>query len=101
MEFYLSFVLSMNLFAVLIYYWVLFEVVYFKKNQANHFLEYFGKSSYSLYIVHPVAFIILQLVFRLRSYTILPYLFFIILIAHLFYLVVEYPLHKLAKKIQF
>jgi len=96
---FISFIVSMNLFALLIYKWLETEIAYFKHREPNSILEKMGRFSYSLYLCHPVIYIILA--FWLKN-TYLNYPVFIIstvFISYLFYLSVERPSHLLAIKV--
>jgi len=43
---------TLNLFAILGTYWLGYEIKYFIFNKPNQIFEYFGKFSYSLYLIH-------------------------------------------------
>ena len=96
---HLSYMLSMNIFALLIYKWLQTEIVFFKTNPSNPILEKMGKFSYSLYLCHPLLYVILR---RFINYNIFTYPVFILLtiaFSYGFYLVIEKPGHKLARHI--
>jgi peptidoglycan/LPS O-acetylase OafA/YrhL len=96
---HLSYILSMNLFALLLYKWLQTEIAYFKTHPANNLLEQMGKFSYSLYLCHPLLYVILR---RFIAYNIFTYPVFVLLTvtgAYAFYLVIEKPGHKLARRI--
>ena len=94
-----SYIISMNLLAILIYKWLQAETVYFKNRQPLPWLEKMGKFSYSLYLCHPIIYLVLG--FWLSN-TFITYPIFIaatIFISWLFYLGVERPAHLLAIRI--
>jgi len=94
-----SYIVSMNLLALLIYKWLQAETVYFKSRQPNALLEKMGKFSYSLYLCHPIIYLVLG--FWLSN-TFITYPILIIatiFISWLFYLAVERPAHLLAIRI--
>jgi peptidoglycan/LPS O-acetylase OafA/YrhL len=96
---HLSYILSMNIFALLIYKWIQTEIVYFKTKPANPVLEKMGKFSYSLYLCHPLLYVILTMFI---SNNILTYPLIVLLTiasSYGFYLLVEKPGHKLARHI--
>ena len=96
---HISYILSMNIFAFLLYKWIQTEIIYYKNKQPIATLEKMGKFSYSLYLCHRSLFTILAVFISVNFYT---YPFFIslaVLIAYCFYLAVEKPSHRLARKL--
>jgi len=94
-----SYILSMNLLAIFIYKWLQAETIYFKTRQPAQWLEKMGRFSYSLYLCHPIIYLVLG--FWLSN-TFITYPIFIgatIFISWLFYLAVERPAHLLAIRI--
>lgn len=97
--FYLSFIISMNIFSLLLYKWLMTEILYYKKHEPNPYLERMGDFSYSLYILHPVIYAFILKYFTLSLY-IAPLLIIpTLILTYLFYLVVEKPSHNFAKSI--
>lgn len=96
---HVSFIISMNIFALLIYKWLQAETVYFKHRQPNQLLEKMGKFSYSLYLCHPIIYLILGFWLNNRFITYPIFIGTTILISYLFYLAVERPSHLLAIRI--
>jgi peptidoglycan/LPS O-acetylase OafA/YrhL len=98
---YLSNPFTLNLFAGLGYFWLGLEIAYRREISAPALLEWAGKWSFSLYLMHPAAN---------RLVTLQPWLdpmvssnwrdlFFVACsfpIAYAFYLIVESPFHRLA-----
>jgi peptidoglycan/LPS O-acetylase OafA/YrhL len=96
---HLSYLLSMNIFALLLYKWIQAEIVYYKSRQPNQSFEKMGKFSYSLYLCHPVVFLLLKRFIIFNNFTYPFFVLLTIVAAYLFYLVVERPSHRLARKI--
>ena len=98
---YLSNPFTLNLFAVSAYFWLGLEIAYRRAVSASALLEWAGKWSYSLYLMHPAA---------IRLVTLQPWLhpvvsshwrnlFFVLCsfpTAYAFHLVAESPFHRLA-----
>ncbi|MCC8425738.1 acyltransferase [Mucilaginibacter sp. UR6-11] len=96
---HLSYILSMNVFALLLYKWIQAEIVYYKNKPANSLLEKMGKFSYSLYLCHPVVFLLLKRYLVFNNFTYPLFVLLTILSAYLFYLLIERPSHRLARRI--
>jgi len=96
---HLSYILSMNLFALLIGKWLHTEIVYFKTHPSNKMLEKMGKFSYSLYLCHPLLYVILRLFLVYNIFTYPLIILLTVALAYGFYLVIEKPGHQLARKI--
>ncbi|WP_374951542.1 acyltransferase family protein [Mucilaginibacter sp.] len=96
---HLSYVLSMNILALLLYKWLQTEIIYYNTEQPNLILEKMGKFSYSLYICHPVTFLLLRQMIALNGFTYPLFMVLTIGVGYLFYLLVERPSHRLAQSI--
>lgn len=96
---HLSYILSMNIFALLLYKWIQSEIVYFKNAKPNETLEKMGKFSYSLYLCHPLLYTILALFMGNTLITYPICILLVVLISYCFYRVVEKPSHMIAHKI--
>lgn len=96
---HLSYILSMNLFALLLYKWLQTEIAYFKTHPANSLLEQLGKFSYSLYLCHPLLYVILKQYITYNTFTYPVFLLLTVACAYGFYLIVEKPGHKFARRI--
>jgi peptidoglycan/LPS O-acetylase OafA/YrhL len=94
----LSYLLSMNIFAILLFKWLEAEIIYHKNKQPVWLLEYMGKFSYSLYLCHPLIYAILILIMGNTLVTYPLIILITILSAYLFYLAIERPSHLLAIK---
>ncbi len=73
---HLSYILSLNIFALLLYKWIQTEIVYYKTHPASPVLEKMGKFSYSLYLCHPLLYVILRM---FMVYNTATYIVFILL----------------------
>jgi peptidoglycan/LPS O-acetylase OafA/YrhL len=100
-HYYLSCIFSLNLFALVLYYWLQQEIVFYKTHEPVKLLEYFGKFSYSLYLCHQLCLIILSNFLVYNEYTYIPYVILSLGISYIIYLLVEYPSHKLAQRINY
>jgi len=94
---FVSYLFTLNFFAPFLGYWITAEIIYFRDHEPSGILEYCGKFSYSLYLLH----VILAHVFvALLSSTLLTYpliIFLVILCSYVFYLLVESPSHRLSR----
>lgn len=84
---------SMNLFALLVVFWVAVEIAASRKELAPGIWDWIGKWSYSIYIFHEICRVYLQMA-GINSWIKLP---LILAGCYLAYLVVELPSHKAAK----
>jgi len=96
-HFFLSYIVSMNLFALLLYYWIETEIRYYRNNRPWFFFEYAGRFSYSIYLCHNLCFFITAQFIQLNNFTYLIYIFTGIALSYFYYVVIENPSHKLAK----
>ncbi len=91
--------ITLDLFAVAVYFWLIKEISYAQVNPPIRWLENAGAASYSLYLVHPI---VLSFAFDHHMFynmlTTVAVLLAIILVSTLFYYVVERPSHLLARK---
>jgi peptidoglycan/LPS O-acetylase OafA/YrhL len=98
---FLSNAFTLNVFAVVTCFWLGFEIAYRRRKSAPTILEWAGKWSYSLYLIHPVVpgLIVMQTWLRPNVLHSAGSLFIIgcsLLAAYLYYVVVEAPFHRLA-----
>jgi peptidoglycan/LPS O-acetylase OafA/YrhL len=96
---HISYILSMNIFALLVYKWIAAEISYFKNHDPNSLTETMGKFSYSLYLCHPLIYTILSIWLVNNLATYLLFILLAVFISYLFYLIVEKPSHKLAMRL--
>lgn len=99
LEYHLSYLISMNVFAILLFKWIKAEISYYKNHPANQLLEHAGRFSYSLYIVHPIAIIFLNSLVGINLMTYSLIVVSTIVLAYIYYLIVEKPSHKLATRL--
>jgi peptidoglycan/LPS O-acetylase OafA/YrhL len=98
---FLSNAFTLNLFAIVACLWLGLEIAYRRKKSAPRALEWAGKWSYSLYLMHPaVPGILVMLTFLNPIYSSIAVNLFVcscsLVLAYGFYLVAEAPFHRLA-----
>ncbi|WP_158992200.1 acyltransferase [Mucilaginibacter sp. L196] len=93
---HLSYILSMNIFAIALYKWLQAEIVYFKTRKPYIIFEHMGKFSYSLYLCHPIIYALLVLLIPVNMLTYPIFIILTIIISYVFYLLVERPAHLFA-----
>ncbi|MBS1507561.1 MAG: acyltransferase family protein [Bacteroidetes bacterium] len=96
-RYFLSYIISMNFFGLLLFGWIRAEILYFKVQSPLKFLERLGGFSYSIYLCHAFCFYVLYEVIPLTIATYGVFIVITLFISYLFYLAVEKPSHKLAK----
>jgi len=92
---------TLNVFAFLAGYWILLEISHSRERTPWGWLEWAGKWSYSVYLVHQCALAVFGRYEPADRGTIAWWaalLSFVYLVSYLFYLVVERPAHLLARK---
>jgi peptidoglycan/LPS O-acetylase OafA/YrhL len=96
-HYFVSYIVTLNFYAIPLAYWITQEIVYFRYKEPNRWLEYGGKFSYSLYLLHgiSVSFIVLFLDLSIRTYFV--YVVLTILFSYIFFKAVEEPSHQLSK----
>ena len=91
---------TLNFFAILAAIWLYYEALYYRQGRPYYPIEWAGSWSYSLYLVHPVAFHVL------RQNTAMPFdslsgwiamMVFILGFSYLFALMFEFPAHRVAR----
>ncbi len=92
---------SLNLFAVIVFFWLGFEIMYLSNKKLFKPLEWAGSWSYSLYLIHPLTISILGYagIESLGIGTETDRIFHILsafLLAYIFFILIESPAHKLA-----
>lgn len=88
---------TLNAFAMIACIWIAYELKYFSENPPNRLLESAAKWSYSLYLIHPaVRHILYQIKIYSPHYQHLLIMLMCFLLAYVFYLLIEFPAHKLA-----
>jgi peptidoglycan/LPS O-acetylase OafA/YrhL len=98
-HFFVSYLFTMNLFAIGLYFWIRNEILYFKTRQPSNMLEFAGKFSYSLYLCHNVFVFFIVMLIPLNMYSYFPIILLTLFSSYLFYRLVEKPSHQLSIKI--
>jgi peptidoglycan/LPS O-acetylase OafA/YrhL len=98
---FLSNAFTLNLFAVIAGLWLGLEIAYRRRKSAPRILEWAGKWSYSLYLMHPAVPGLVAMQEWLRPIFLfgggtVPFIVSSLPAAYLFYLVVEAPFHRIA-----
>jgi peptidoglycan/LPS O-acetylase OafA/YrhL len=90
---------SLNFFAILVFFWLARELGYGQKSPPWSWLERAGAWSYSLYVMHPAASLLSERVLPTVSSGAEWLLRFPLTlgVCYLFYLAVEKPSHRLAR----
>jgi peptidoglycan/LPS O-acetylase OafA/YrhL len=97
-HFSVTYLLSLTILSIPMCKWIEYEIQYFKTHKPVALLEKWGKFSYSLYLTHPLALVLIPYFMKLNIYTYLIYIGLAIVIAYFFYLVLERPSHLLAQR---
>ncbi len=94
--------LTLNFFAILAFFWLQREIAFYQVKRPMPLLEKGGAWSYSMYLIHLHA----QLIYVLVGFPalVLPFgwiihLTFLLCICYVFYLLVEAPSHRLARRL--
>ncbi|MDQ0463126.1 peptidoglycan/LPS O-acetylase OafA/YrhL [Caulobacter ginsengisoli] len=91
---------TLNLFAILVTFWLMAELAHFSKARPVGWLEWAGGWSYSLYLTHKLTFILLGPLY-LQGLGLIPgwtiQLALLLAGAYVFYLAIERPSHHLAR----
>lgn len=96
-HFFVSYIFTMNFFALLLFFWIRNEILYYRDRQPVAFLEYSGKFSYSLYLCHNVFVFLIGMIIPLTMTTYVPIILLTVLFAWFYYLAVERPSHLLSR----
>ena len=95
---------TLNFFAIAAFFWLRTEILFFHSNKSNRLMELWGKSSYSIYLMHgipPHLFLFFGLDSNQAVYVFLAYWILLLPIITIFYFTVEKPFHHIARKIKF
>jgi peptidoglycan/LPS O-acetylase OafA/YrhL len=98
-KFYASWLVTENLFAIVLFFWLKNELAYYKFNKSIAFFERLGKFSYSLYLCHPLLFLVFSMYMPLNGFTYPIVVVSVVAMSYVIYLLVEYPSHRLAQKL--
>lgn len=96
-HFFVSYLFTLNLIAPVIGLWLTAEILFFRHHKPLRWLEYAGKFSYSLYLLH---IIIVNVTSWFLDTTLLTYpliIFIVVFVSWVFYLLVEEPSHRLSR----
>jgi peptidoglycan/LPS O-acetylase OafA/YrhL len=92
--------LTLNFFALAVYPWLRVEIAHFRRQPPWPVLEWAGRWSYSLYLLHPFGhYLVVRLNLPNFGYLAnwLIELFLVLLLSYIFFLLVEAPGHRLAR----
>ena len=93
---------TLNFFAIFAFIWLYHEIIHFRLSPPSKFLEWAGKWSYSLYLVHGLI-LVLYKVHNVDPYETISEWFFLLLFifigSYIFYLLIEKPSQMLSYKI--
>jgi peptidoglycan/LPS O-acetylase OafA/YrhL len=98
-HFFLSDIIILNVFALLMVKWIEREIVFYKTHKSIEILEFGGQFSYSLYLCHGMCVLFLSNFMALNIYTYPIYILLSLLVSYVVYLVIEKPSHKMAQKL--
>lgn len=93
---------TLDLFAVLVLFWLYREISFRFDSPASQMLEWAGRWSYSLYLMHAVAATRFSLMFSDINGTFVAWFLkvaFVLMACYLFHLFVEWPSHILARRL--
>jgi peptidoglycan/LPS O-acetylase OafA/YrhL len=96
-HYFVSYIVTLNFYAIPLAYWITQEIIYFRHKQPIRWLEYGGKFSYSLYLLHGISVSIIVLFIDLSIRTYFVYVLITVLFSYLFFKAVEEPAHQLSK----
>lgn len=99
-HFHFGYSSTLNLFAILVFFWLRNEIAYYQTYQPLKWLEKAGAGSYSLYLIHPIILNALSHYQNFLGEGLLRWivtLIEIILLSTIFYFLVEKPSHLLAR----
>lgn len=102
-EFHINYAYTLNIMAVPVYFWIRHEIVYMQANKPPAILEWGGKWSYSIYLVHSAAAWMMANQIRNQSGKVLEWcLYFssVLAVCYIFYLLIEKPSHHLARRMR-
>jgi len=98
-HYFVSFILTMNLFSILLFFWLKNEILYYRNRQPVRLFERCGEFSYSLYLCHNVIVFLLAPILPVNGYTWFPIVIITIFFSYLFYLAAERPSHLLSRQL--
>jgi peptidoglycan/LPS O-acetylase OafA/YrhL len=104
-HFSISYVFTLPIFALLAFFWIEKEIIYYKGKKENRILEYGGLMSYSIYLVHGYSFFIVKQLSNENTLSNNWILCVVVILLSLFlswlyYLVIEKPSHKFCRSLK-
>jgi peptidoglycan/LPS O-acetylase OafA/YrhL len=94
---FVSYIITLNFFALALAYWLKNEIIYFKDRPSSQLLEWAGKFSYSLYLIHGLSISLISLLLPSNISTYSLYVMLTLLFSYVLYLLVENPSHRFSK----
>lgn len=97
---HLGYSLTLNLFAIVVFFWLRKEISYHQNHKPLYWLERAGAGSYSLYLVHPICLSFLGSINGFLGNGIIQWIVTlceILLLSTFFYFSIEKPGHALAR----
>jgi peptidoglycan/LPS O-acetylase OafA/YrhL len=92
---------TLNIFAILVFFWLLQEIRFYRYETPSKLLEWIGRWSYSIYLVHLLAQVLWVNTLKDVNLGYLPNwiikIVFILVISYVFSVIVEMPTHNLAR----
>lgn len=98
---FVSFIFTLNFYAFMLVYWIACEILYFRTTKSSVTLEFGGKFSYSLYLIHGIVVSFVGGWLSIDFFNYFIYIIITIVTAYLVYVFVEKPSHRLAKYLAF
>jgi peptidoglycan/LPS O-acetylase OafA/YrhL len=95
--FFVGYSCTLDLFAVLVYWWLIREIEFARVHRPLRWLEAAGVTSYSLYLTHPIVIGLLSKANIMRGALLPLDMALIVLGSLIFFFLVELPSHKLAR----
>jgi peptidoglycan/LPS O-acetylase OafA/YrhL len=94
---FVSYIITLNFFAFVLTYWLENEIIYFRSHRSVRLMEWAGKFSYSLYLIHGLAVYFILHYIKVNIFTYSFFILVTLLLAFIVYLIVEEPSHRFSK----
>ena len=100
----ISYVYSLPLFSILVYFWIKQEVIFYRDKKENKILVFGGLISYSIYLVHALIIYIIEDLtgfddLRVSLSFCAVAIFSSLLVSYIFYTLIEKPTHTFARQL--
>lgn len=95
-HYYFSYIFSMNIYSIPLFYWIREEIYYYKNSDPFLFMEFLGKFSYSIYLCHGVILFVVMKFVKVNVYNYLLIILLGLLTSYIYYLLIEKPAHRIA-----